>query len=160
MRQGQGQARGRGASEWEGRPQRREGGSQERGPEQRASHCQGAAGRARGGGCSGVRRLCILAGHQQGAGACTRGHTDCVQEGAGPEEVLWRVDDGVADGVEHLDGWVSPHGARRGACMEATLLKNASSLKFHSFFPRHLSVRGLITLVANKHEDRAMAFDT
>ena len=51
-----------------------------------------------------------------GAGACVRGHTDCVQEGAGPEEVLRRVDDRVADRVEHLDGRVSPHGAQRGAC--------------------------------------------
>ena len=42
------------------------------------------------------------------------GRTDCVQEGAGPEEVLQHVDDGVADGVEHLDGQVSPHGAQRG----------------------------------------------
>ena len=65
--------------------------------------------------CSGVRQPCILAGHQRGVGACVWGCTDCVQEGAGSGEVLWRVDDGVADGVEHLDGWVSPHGTRRGA---------------------------------------------
>ena len=57
-----------------------------------------------------------------------QGHTDCVQEGAGPEEVLWRVDDGVTDRVEHLDGRVSPHGAWRGTRMKAMLLKNASSL--------------------------------
>ena len=63
-----------------------------------------------------MRRLRILAGHQWGVGARVQGRTDCVQEGAGPEEVLRRVDDGVADGVEHLDGWVSPHGTRRGAC--------------------------------------------
>ena len=49
-------------------------------------------------------------------GARVRGCTDCVQEGAGPEEVLRHVDDGVADGVEHLDGHVSPHGVQRGAC--------------------------------------------
>ena len=67
--------------------------------------------------CSGVRQLRILAGHQQGAGARVQGRTDCVQEGAGPEEVLRHVDDRVADRVEHLDGRVSPHGAWRGARM-------------------------------------------
>ena len=61
-----------------------------------------------------MRQPRILAGDQWGAGACVRGRTDCVQEGAGPEEVLQRVDDGVADRVEHLDGKVSPHGAQRG----------------------------------------------
>ena len=66
---------------------------------------------------SGARRLRILAGHQRGVGAGTWGHTDCVQEGAGPEEVLQHVDDGVADGVEHLDGQVIPHRAWRGACI-------------------------------------------
>ena len=65
--------------------------------------------------CSGMRQLCILAGHQQGVGMCVQGHTDCVQDGAGPEKVLPHVDDGVADGVEHLDGQVSLHGAWRGA---------------------------------------------
>ena len=64
-----------------------------------------------------MRRLHILAGHQWGAGVHMRGHTDCVQEGAGPEEVLRRVDDRVADRVEHLDGQVSLHRARRGARM-------------------------------------------
>ena len=66
--------------------------------------------------CSGARRPHILAGHQWGVGVHARGHTDCVQEGASPEEVLWRVDDGVTNGVEHLDGWVSLHRAWRGAC--------------------------------------------
>ena len=70
----------------------------------------------RGGMCSGIRRLRKLAGHQWGAGAHAWGCTDCVQEGAGPEEVLQHVDDRVADRVEHLDGQVSPHGARSGAC--------------------------------------------
>ena len=81
--------------------------------------------------CSGVRRLRILAGHQQGAGAHVGGHTDCVQEGAGPEEVLRHVDDGVGDGVEHLE-------MGRSACMgcgevhahrpPCSSLKNASLL--------------------------------
>ena len=64
--------------------------------------------------CSGVRQPHTLAGHKQGAGAHARGRTDCVQEGAGPEEVLQHVDDGVTDRVEHLDGQVSPHRAQRG----------------------------------------------
>ena len=83
--------------------------------EGRASRCQGASGRAWGGTYSGVRRLRILAGHQRGVGVHMQGCTYCVQEGAGPEEVLLHVDDGVADSVEHLDGRVSPHRAWRGA---------------------------------------------
>ena len=35
--------------------------------------------------------------------------------GARAEEGLQHVDDGVADRVEHLDGQVSSHRARRGA---------------------------------------------
>ena len=37
--------------------------------------------------------------------------------GARAEEVLRRVDDGVPDGVEHLEGRVSSHGVQRGARM-------------------------------------------